>query len=447
MEELILNRPEVKLRYSILKKFNIETTIFFIHWIILGGIIGGVVAPICVFFLNVLNLAEYTRESNPWIIIFLPIGGAFISKLYKKFGKGGTTGTNLVVEDIIRDTENLPLSMGVLAFVGTVVTHLFGGSSGRGGAAVQIGASISATIGRHLKMDEKFHKLLLMAGISAGFGAIFGTPLSGAIFALEVISVGKIEYDGLIPSVISGIIAQAVAIQLNVYHPVYELKKITVENFSFIVIAKVTLASMIFALGSVLFSQTLDLSKKLFVKFFPNVVKRSFAGGIIVTGLSLLVKNYDYIGIGTNFIKGSFFEVKSLMDPILKIVFTALTLGAGFQGGEITPLFFTGAALGSAISPYLGLPTSFLASLGLIAVFAGATNTPIAGFIMGIELFGGENISYFFIACMITYLFSGRKGIYTSQRVGVEKAEIFDEDSDGDSEFSEENQDCDESQY
>lgn len=433
--------------HKFIKKFNIETTIFFIRWIILGGVVAGIVAPICVVFLKLLDLAAFVRENNPMIIIFLPVGGAVISMLYKKFGKGATTGTNLVVEDITRDTENLPLRMGFLAFLGTVVTHLFGGSSGRGGAAVQIGASIAATIGRHLKMDAKFHRLLLMAGISAGFGAIFGTPLAGAIFALEVISVGKMEYEGLIPSVISGVIAQVIALKLNVYHPTYELKKIVIENFNFIIIVKVVLASLIFAGGSILFSVALNISKKYFVKFFPDIVKRSFAGGVAVSALAFIVGTYNYMGIGTDFIESSLFETKSILDSVLKIIFTALTLGAGFQGGEITPLFFTGATLGSAISPYFDLPTGFLASLGLVAVFSGAANTPISGFIMGIELFGGQNMSYIFIACMITYLFSGRKGIYTSQRVEIEKAEIFDEDDEENLEFSDENADIEENDY
>lgn len=432
------------MEYRFLKIFKIDIIFFFVKWIILGGVVGLLVAPICVFFLNILESAAYLRETNPLIVVFLPVGGAFVSLLYKKYGKGASTGTNLVVEDITRDTENLPLRMGLFAFIGTVITHLFGGSSGRGGAAVQIGASIAATIGRHLKMDAKFHRLLLMAGISAGFGSIFGTPLAGSIFAIEVISSGKMEYDGLIPSVISGVIAQTIALKLNVSHPVYELQRIAVERFTFIMIIKVTLASLIFALGSIFFSQALNLSKKYFTKFFPDIIKRSFAGGVIVAGLSFLVGTHNYIGIGTDFIKSSFFEIKTLGDPIMKIIFTALTLGAGFQGGEITPLFFTGAALGSSLSPYFGLPISFLASLGLVAVFAGATNTPIAGFIMGIELFGGENMTYFFIACMVSYLFSGRKGIYTSQRVEVEKAEIFNEDE---PEFFEENSDIEEGDY
>ncbi|SJZ53994.1 H+/Cl-antiporter ClcA [Cetobacterium ceti] len=400
---------------------------FFLKWILIGGIVGVIVGTVCVIFLNSLHFVTHLREKNPMLLFLLPFGGAFVSWLYVKYGKNSSRGTNLILEEIYEDKENIPLRMGFLVFLGTIVTHLFGGSAGREGTAVQMGAAIADKVGNKLGLNKKNRRLILMAGISAGFGAVFGIPLAGAIFAIEVIQIGKIEYEGLIPCVISSFIGQLIALQLHVKHSIYKANNISAGNFSLEVILKVIFASILFAIASILFSQGIHLCKKIYTKFFPNLITRSFAGGVVVIILVYIFGTRDYIGLGTGFIESSFHTTKTLLDPIFKIIFTSVTLGAGFQGGEVTPLFFTGASLGSALSHFLNLPAPFLASLGLVAVFAGATNTPISSFIMGIELFGGHNASYLFLACMISYLFSGNKGIYSSQQVAIDKVDILEE--------------------
>ncbi|MGL6153570.1 voltage-gated chloride channel family protein [Cetobacterium sp. SF1] len=400
---------------------------FFIKWLFIGTIVGAIVGSICVIFLNFLHYATYLRENNPYLLFLLPFGGAFISWLYVKYGKNSSKGTNLILDEIYEDKDKIPLRMGFLVFLGTIVTHLFGGSAGREGTAVQMGAAIADKIGSIFHLTKQNRKLILLAGISSGFGAVFGIPLAGAVFAMEVIEIGKIEYEALIPCLISAFVGQLVALRLHVHHSIYKAGDISQGSFSLEVILKVIIASLFFALASILFSQGIHFCKKIYTKLFPNLILRSFAGGILVIILVYLWGSRNYIGLGTNFIEDSFFHVKSIWDPISKIIFTSVTLGAGFQGGEVTPLFFTGASLGSSLAPYLNLAPDFLASLGLVAVFAGATNTPISSFIMGIELFGGHNASYLFLACFISYIFSGNKGIYSSQKVAIEKINILEE--------------------
>jgi H+/Cl- antiporter ClcA len=393
---------------------------YFIKWIVLGSFVGLMTGSASAFFLYSLDYVTSLRMENPWLLFFLPLGGAVVSYLYFKFGKSSTKGNNLILEQIHGGTESVPLRMAPLVLIGTLITHLFGGSAGREGTAVQMGGSLSEWFGKLIRVTPADRKTLLICGISGGFGSIFGTPLAGTLFGLEVLAIGVISHQALLPAFVASLVGNLTATSLwGVSHLHYSIGDI--PALSFMVILKVILASILFGLTSRLFSELTHSLKRWYSYFFRNPMIKSAVGGIIIIGLVYLLGTRDYLGLGLPLIEASFTGEVSPLAFLGKILFTSLTLGAGFQGGEVTPLFAIGATLGNALSGWIGLYAPFLAALGFIAVFCGATNTPIACFIMGIELFGGEGAVYMFMACVISYLFSGHSGIYTSQLIGTSK--------------------------
>jgi H+/Cl- antiporter ClcA len=393
---------------------------YFIKWIVLGSFVGLMTGSASAFFLYSLDYVTSLRMENPWLLFFLPLGGAVVSYLYFKFGKSSTKGNNLILEQIHGGTESVPLRMAPLVLIGTLITHLFGGSAGREGTAVQMGGSLSEWFGKLIRVTPADRKILLICGISGGFGSIFGTPLAGTLFGLEVLAIGVISHQALLPAFVASLVGNLTATSLwGVSHLHYSIGDI--PALSFMVILKVILASILFGLTSRLFSELTHSLKRWYSYFFRNPMIKSAVGGIIIIGLVYLLGTRDYLGLGLPLIEASFTGEVSPLAFLGKILFTSLTLGAGFQGGEVTPLFAIGATLGNALSGWIGLYAPFLAALGFIAVFCGATNTPIACFIMGIELFGGEGAVYMFMACVISYLFSGHSGIYTSQLIGTSK--------------------------
>ncbi|WP_127593619.1 voltage-gated chloride channel family protein [Paenibacillus lautus] len=393
---------------------------YFIKWIVLGSFVGLMTGSASAFFLYSLDYVTSLRMENPWLLFFLPMGGAVVSYLYFKFGKSSTKGNNLILEQIHGGTESVPLRMAPLVLIGTLITHLFGGSAGREGTAVQMGGSLSEWFGKLIRVTPADRKTLLICGISGGFGSIFGTPLAGTLFGLEVLAIGVISHQALLPAFVASLVGNLTATSLwGVSHLHYSIGDI--PALSFMVILKVILASILFGLTSRLFSELTHSLKRWYSYFFRNPMIKSAVGGIIIIGLVYLLGTRDYLGLGLPLIEASFTGEVSPLAFLGKILFTSLTLGAGFQGGEVTPLFAIGATLGNALSGWIGLYAPFLAALGFIAVFCGATNTPIACFIMGIELFGGEGAVYMFMACVISYLFSGHSGIYTSQLIGTSK--------------------------
>ncbi|MGO4792300.1 voltage-gated chloride channel family protein [Paenibacillus sp. 2KB_20] len=393
---------------------------YFIKWIVLGSVVGLMTGSASAFFLYSLDYVTSLRMENPWLLFFLPFGGAVVSYLYYKFGKSSTKGNNLILEQIHGGTESVPLRMAPLVLIGTLITHLFGGSAGREGTAVQMGGSLSEWFGKLIRVTPADRKILLICGISGGFGSIFGTPLAGTLFGLEVLAIGLISHQALLPAFIASLVGNLIATSLwgvsHLHYPIGEIPAL-----SFLVILKVIFASILFGLTSRLFSELTHSLKRWYSYFFRNPMIKSAVGGIIIIGLVYLLGTRDYLGLGLPLIEASFTDEVSPLAFLGKIIFTSLTLGAGFQGGEVTPLFAIGATLGNALSEWIGLYAPFLAALGFIAVFCGATNTPIACFIMGIELFGGEGAVYMFMACVISYLFSGHSGIYTSQQIGISK--------------------------
>jgi len=395
-----------------------------IKWIILGSIIGVVIGAIASLFLNVLQIATNTRINYQWLIFFLPLGGAIVSFLYTKYGKVSLQGNNLILDQIHEGDREIPLRMAPLVFIGTIITHLLGGSAGRLGAVLQIGGSIAEHLGEFFKLDKADRRLMLMCGISSAFGSVFGTPLAGTIFGMEVISIGRLEYGALIPCFVASFSGSLVSSVLGTKYPHYIIRNI--PQVSILTIIKVIIASILFAVISIIFTESIHACKRLFSRLFKSRIVRSIMGGLIIIILTLIIGRRDYLGLGTSVIADSFEKIDSATNFFWKIVFTSITLGSGFQSGEVTPAFFVGSTFGNTLGGIMNLSPSFLAALGLVSVFCGATNTLITSFFLGLELFQGQAIIYMFICCVVSYFFSGDHGIYTSQKIYCPKCNILE---------------------
>jgi H+/Cl- antiporter ClcA len=389
-------------------------------WTLLGTAVGMLSGSAAALFLWSLDAVTRTRTEHPWLLFLLPLGGVIVGWLYQRYGRLAGRGNNLILDQLHGAGERVPLRMAPMVLVGTLVTHLLGGSAGREGTAVQMGGSLADTLARVLRLKADDRRLLLMSGISGGFAGVFGTPLAGTIFGVEVIRAGSVRYDGLVPSLIAALVSSRVAEAWGVHHTHYAFGP--VPAFSVALFAKVAVAGLAFGLAAMLFADLVHLMKRLFAWLIPAQVLRPAVGGLVVVALVFAVGTRDYTGLGIPVITASFDGPVPNLAFFWKTLFTAVTLGAGFQGGEVTPLFFVGATLGNLLGRLLAVPVSMMAGLGFVAVFAGAANTPLACIVMGVELFGHEALPYMGLACVFAYVFSGHRGIYSSQRVGVPKS-------------------------
>ncbi|NWL86727.1 voltage-gated chloride channel protein [Paenibacillus sp. 79R4] len=400
----------------------------FLKWLVLGGIVGILAGSASALFLHSLDYVTQQRISHPWLLFLLPVGGALVSYMYMRFGGSSSRGNNLILEGIQNGGETIPLRMAPLVLLGTLITHLFGGSAGREGTAVQMGGSLAEWFGKMIKIDALDRRILLMCGVSGGFGSVFGTPLAGTVFGLEVIAIGLMSYRALIPCFAASFIGDIVATHVwGVHHTSYSVDWI--PPLSVGVVLKVLLASVIFGLVSLCFSELTHFFKRTFSRVFKNPIIKSAVGGAIVIALVYIAGSRDYLGLGIPLITSSLTEGVSPFAFLWKLLFTSITLGSGFQGGEVTPLFVIGSTLGHSLASLLHIYGPFLAALGFIAVFSGATSTPIACFIMGVEIFGSEGALYMFMACIVSYVFSGHTGIYSSQQIGMSKSGLLQVDT------------------
>ena len=411
-----------------IKKFlfsfeQIPSLIYLLKWILICLTLGAIVGSISAFFLLSLDWATNYRESHLWIIALLPLGGLIIGLSYHYYGSSVVKGNNLLIEEFHSPKKVIPFRMVPLVLFGTIVTHLFGGSAGREGTAVQIGGAIADRFTKILKLSKRDRKILLIAGISAGFASVFGTPLAGGIFALEVLILGRIRLDAIIPSFMAAIFANYFCESWDVTHTQYTIT--TVAEMTPMNLLWAVLAGIIFGLVAMLFSKSTHFWGNLFSKKIKYPPLRPFIGGAILAIAIYSMGTTKYIGLGIPTIVDAFNIDLNSYDFLLKILFTSFTLGAGFKGGEVTPLFFIGAALGNVLIWFIPLPMALLAGMGFVAVFAGATNTPIACTVMGIELFGIDSGVFIALACSVAYLFSGHTGVYTSQIIGSPKLDLF----------------------
>jgi H+/Cl- antiporter ClcA len=394
------------------EKFSVKT---FLKWITICLIIGVLSGSASSFFLVSLHWITNFRETNSWLIALLPLGGLLIGFLYHYYGKNVVKGNNLLLEEYNSPQKKIPFLMAPLVLIGTLITHLFGGSAGREGTAVQMGGAIADQFTSIFKLNTSERKTILILGISAGFASVFGTPLAGALFALEVVYFSKINIKSILTSLLVAYIAYYVVEFWQVEHTHYAIHSF--PNITFINLFWIILSGILFGLTAMLFSKTTHFWHRLFSKSIPYPPLRPFVGGIVLAFCIYLIDTTKYVGLGIPSILDAFLHPSANYDFLLKILFTGFTLGAGFKGGEVTPLFFIGATLGSALSIYVPLPIALLAGIGFVAVFAGATHTPIACTVMGMELFGLESGIYIAVACLTAYFFSGSIGIYSSQIV------------------------------
>lgn len=404
-------------------KMPIKISIYMIKWLTIASIIGLMMGMLSAFFLKSLDTVTQIRLDKPWLLLLLPISGAVFAFLYKKFGGNAVRGNNLVIDQANGEQEDIPLRLIPLTLFGTITTHLFGGSVGREGTAVQMGGTVANAIGRLFRLDKLEREIVIISGISAGFSSVFGTPLAGTIFGLEVLMIGRLRSDGLFPSFFAAFFANFVTESFGITHTHYSMGQI--PDWSLLLFIKMIVAGICFGLVGWLFSRSITWIKKIYARWFSNVVLRNFIGGIVVVAAVFILQTQRYLGLSLPLLQDAFDGANHWFDFLGKLFFTALSLGAGYQGGEVTPLFEIGATLGSTLALILHLSVPFLAGLGFIGVFSGATNTPIACFIMGIELFGGEAALFFFMICLISYMCSGNTGIYSSQKVEVEKGVLF----------------------
>lgn len=398
---------------------QVPSLLYLLKWIGICLLLGVAAGSVSAFFLWSLHWATDWREAHLWIIALLPVGGFLIGLSYHLYGDSVVKGNNLLLEEFHSPKKIIPFKMAPLVLFGTVLTHFFGGSAGREGTAVQIGGAIADRFTKIFKLSKRDRQIVLIAGISAGFASVFGTPLAGGIFALEVLVLGRIRLDAIVPSFLAAVLANYFCQIWGIAHTHYHIAE--VADMTPINLLWSLLAGIIFGLVAMLFSKSTHFWGKLFkdrVKYPPL---RPVIGGVILAVAIYAMGTTKYIGLGIPTIVAAFDTHLNSYDFLLKVLFTSFTLGAGFKGGEVTPLFYIGATLGNVLIWFIPLPMGLLAGMGFVAVFAGATNTPIACTVMGIELFGIESGVFIALACCTAYLFSGHSGVYSSQIIGSPK--------------------------
>ncbi len=389
----------------------------FYRWVLLSVVTGLVCGIVGSAFHLTVDKATEIRLDNPWLIFLLPAGGVLIAFIYRVSHMEGE-GTNGII-DSIHDGGRVHIRLVPVIFISTAITHLVGGSAGREGAALQIGGGIGYRVGRMLKLDDKDMRLVTLCGMSAVFAALFGTPLTATIFALEVISVGVLYYSGLIPCLVASVTAYGVSRLFGIAPMRYT---VLLEPLEVGLLVRVCILAVACAVVSMVFCIAMHKTEQFASTKIKNGYLRTAVGGVIVIALTLIAGSDSYNGTGTDVIASALGEGKAPTWGFLwKIVFTAVTIGFGFKGGEIVPTMFIGAVLGCTVGPLLGIPAQFAAAIALVAVFCGAVNCPIASIILSVELFGSGELLYFALACGISYMLSGYFGLYSSQKIMYSK--------------------------
>lgn len=400
----------------------------FIYWLISGVAVGLICGVIGSAFSKSVSFVTELRAENEWLIYLLPLGGLLSVAIYK-LCKVESLGTNQVFESI-RSEKPLSFLLAPAIFAGSVITHLLGGSAGREGAALQLGGSTSALIAKIFKLDDKSRHILTICGMGAVFSALFGTPIGACVFALEVVSVGQICSAAIFPSIVSSVTAYLVASGLGIKPERFHVDAIPAMNIDSL--WRILVVAVAAAAVSMIFCQSMHFGEKLFKKYLKNPFIRIFAGGAAVILLTLIVGTRDYNGGGVNVIERIFEEGTVRPEAfLLKIIFTVITISAGFKGGEIVPTLFIGATLGGTVGPLVGLNPAFGAATGMAAMFCGVTNCPLATFFICIELFGAEGMIFYAVAAAVSFVLSGYTSLYHSQHLIFSKLkeEIIDIDA------------------
>lgn len=387
------------------------------NWLGLGTLVGILSGTASAIFLALLSVATDFRDSHQWLLALLPAVGFGIGYIYHHYGANSVKGNNLLLEELYQSKNPIPLRMTPLVLFGTIFTHLFGGSAGREGTAVQMGGSLADQLTKCFSLDVESRRIILICGVAGGFASVFGTPLAGAVFSLEWMFNRKFRPRSIFPAFWTAFVAHWVCeLGWGIGHTHYAIPEIaphTLINLLWIIPAGIA-----FGLAARLFAETGHLVRNVFKRTISYPPLRPVIGGAIVAMIVFSTGAYTYIGLGIPRIMEAFETPLPWYDFLAKTGLTGLTLGSGFKGGEVTPLFFTGATLGNALSAWIPLPLALLAGCGFVGVFSGATNTPIACTVMGMELFGYQAGIYLGIACLVAFIFSGNGSIYTAQLVG-----------------------------
>lgn len=399
-------------------KTSFEYIKTFLKWTIIASVVGSIGGVLGSLFHEAVELVTGLRMENSWLVYLLPVGGLLIAALYSL--SGTKLDTNRVIESI-RTEKDIPWYMAPFIFVGTVITHLLGGSAGREGAALQVGGCIGYNLGKIIRLNKNDLHVIVMAGMSAVFTAMFGTPMTAVLFALEVTSVGVMYYAGFLPCAIASLAAYGISLAFGLSPVAFSLASFpsfTIENA-----ARVGALSLLCAIVCVIFCFAMKKSEEASKHFFKNGFLRIFVGGLLIVAFTVLCGNNDYNGAGMHIIENAMEGEANSFAFILKIVFTSITVAAGFKGGEIVPTFFIGATFGCVVAPLLGLDPGFGAAIGFISLFCGVVNCPIASLMLAFEVFGGVALPAFMIACAISYMMSGYTGLYKSQKIVYSKLE------------------------
>ena len=392
--------------------------------LLMGSTVGALAGAASALFLWLLERTIRLRTDHLWLLALLPVFGVVSAWLYQRWGKEAEGGSSLILDEVLEFKGRVPSRMAPLVLIGTLLTHLGGGSAGREGTAIQMGASLARTVGKipwpWLGLTQSRQRLLLMAGVAGGFGSLFGTPLAGAVFGMEVITIGKMHYEGLLICGAASFVADASCRSLGAQHFHFHPAAL---DLSLPVAAKLALFALPVALVAGTFSEfSRDLAQWTKQRL-TNSYLRAAVGGLAILGLAALFRSTDYLNLGTLWLPRVFENQGTVPDWAFgaKFLFTVVTLGFGFKGGEVTPLFVIGGLLGATLAPLLGLPIPFTAAVGFIAVFAAASNTPIASTLMGIELFGVAFAGPLVITCFLAYILVGHRGIYGGHRIQTSK--------------------------
>ena len=391
-----------------------------LFWVAIGACIGLLSGSASALFLLSLDWVSEIRDAHLWLLALLPLAGFGIGYGYHRYGSGVEKGNNLILEGIYTTQPTLPLRMAPFVLFGTLITHLFGGSAGREGTAVQMGAALAAQLGKRFAWDAATGRTLLICGVAGGFASVFGTPLAGAVFSLEWLFRRKIDSKSIFPAFWTAFVAHWVCeLAWGIGHTAYAIPEVaphTVINLAWMIPAGIA-----FGLAARLFVEAGHGVSWVFSKTIAYPPLRPLVGGVLIAGIVYLAGAYTYVGLGIPRIVEAFETPLPWYDFLAKTGLTGLTLGSGFKGGEVTPLFFTGATLGNALASWIPLPLALLAGCGFVGVFSGATNTPLACTLMGMELFGLEAGVYLGLACGLAFIFSGKGSIYNAQDLGWKK--------------------------
>ena len=401
------------------KREHFKDGMCFLKWVIYAGVIGLLVGAVGIVFHHGIDIATHVRGEIPDMIWFLPFSGLAIVLLYAATGMERDRGTNQVLV-AVREGQQLKLRTAPLIFISTILTHLSGGSAGREGAALQLGGSLAAYVGRLMRLDGKDGRVMVMCGMSAAFSALFGTPLTAAVFAMEVVSVGVMFYTALVPALVSALVAFELA-RFTGMHTSVGYSVTDFAQMDAVVLLRIAVLGLLCAVVSVLFCKCMHHAPHIYAKLFKAPAARASVGGLLLLLMTIAVGCQDYNGAGDAVIRRMLAGETIPEAFLMKILFTAVTLGAGFRGGEIVPALFTGCAFGTFVGPLLGLPHGFAGALGMAAVFCGATNCPLSSILLSYELFGGQGLPMFALACGVSYALSGYYGLYSEQKIVYSK--------------------------